>query len=307
MHKLAGIFAVMTALAGTGCTGVEGDELALEPGEASADAETCALHGCDAASLDGPESLPQPGQGPDGEEPEDEAPALPETCDPVLADAIAACADAAVDAVDAMPEDDVLAPLDALQMCTDPDDLVNVRDALCLVEAQPWCGSDAEAFGEAMSDACFTALDDQFTAPLELQRIELSAKTLADLDVAMQQRCPEGLCSAELTAFTYGDQHPTLLETTELATEQVTPELAGSYTHVTAWDLGQDLISLSMTEVMESAQYDLGLGIHDEPVVGRIFGAVPVQPGVDELTESYTALYRDARVVITVTIRQAAD
>lgn len=104
------------------------------------------------------------------------------------------------------------------------------------------------------------------------------------------------------------DPDPTLHEVTDQVMERVAPELTVSrYSHATAWDLAQELIGMSMTEVMESARLDLGLGPEDEPVVGRVFGARPVADGVDELVEVYAAVHRSERVVIAVQIAELAE
>lgn len=232
------------------------------------------------------------------------APALLD-CLPPVADRIFACADQVMDAVDTNPEDGVITPVDALHSCTRPDELASVHAELCDGSATPACDLPFDVFAEAQGIACFQALQKDFEAPLDLTEISMPDALAAALAQAVEQRCPEASCTVELQAWAYGDQYPSLKEATLVTAALANPEAAGSYAHSSAWALEERLVDLEIGHVVEGLRGSLDL--ETPPVVGRLFGATPVDEHIDRLVETHVALFRPERVIMTLEVSQPAS
>jgi hypothetical protein len=230
---------------------------------------------------------------------------LLDECLPSVADHVVACADQTMDAVDSNPEDGVITALDALHLCTRPHELTLAYAEVCADSGSQVCEIPFESFAAAQGTACFGALKSDFEAPLDLTEIPVPADVAAALDTAVQARCPDATCTIELRAFAYGDQFPTLREATLVTAAMSEPDLGGSYTHRSAWQLEQRLAALEIENVFADLRARLDLSA--DPVVGRLFGSMEIAPHTDLLVETNAALFRSERVIVTLRATEHAS
>jgi hypothetical protein len=236
-----------------------------------------------------------------------QASAVPSECLPEVAEAVFACADRVMDQVDSNPEDGVLTSLDALHLCTRPQELAPIHfelcgDTLCDGPIGEMCTAPFEVFAEAQGAACLDALREEVEAPLDMTEIPMPTKIAKALDEAVASRCAEASCTIRLAAYAYGDQYPALKEATLVAAALSNPEASGTYSHASAWELAQRLSNLEIEDVVADLRSDLD--IERDPVVGRLFGANPIAEDVDLLVETHVALFRSDRVIVTIEVAQ---